>query len=384
MPTKSPVGAKRKAQTGQAAIATPRKNSKVATGRSGGVAIARASARTPPKAAKAATATSKHSQTGAVARNFHEGSRSEILADYLFSAWGTVTPVRRSDDYGVDLACTLTEHIGQRSLVREYYSVQVKSDDAPWVFEGIDSVRWLVDHPLPLFLCRVDKRAGRVQVFHAMHRFNVWSAGRDLQRITMVHGDDPTGQGLRWNEHGQFFLSQPIIEVSMADLIDGQVMARRRDVFSTWLTADRENCDLVRQGVRAFRVPDEYATNEQPLGFSELVQVPELDAMVRGIARLVDASDSIGAQLLVQGDRETALLALFLVDRLRVRYPDARPEFLRELRVPGRLKAVAQALKRARLNLALGESDTPALLSALDAVKHQLLAIPLIAEYLRA
>lgn len=41
--------------------------------------------------------------TGAIAANPHEGSRSEILADYLFASWGTVTPVRRQDD--VDLYC---------------------------------------------------------------------------------------------------------------------------------------------------------------------------------------------------------------------------------------------------------------------------------------
>ena len=34
---------------------------------------------------------------GAIAPNLHEGSRSEILADYLFSSWGTVTPVRRQE-----------------------------------------------------------------------------------------------------------------------------------------------------------------------------------------------------------------------------------------------------------------------------------------------
>ena len=58
-----------------------------------------------------------------VAQNCHEGSRSEIIADYLFSTWGTVTPVRRSDDYGVDLYCTLTERVGQRAMVTGYYSV---------------------------------------------------------------------------------------------------------------------------------------------------------------------------------------------------------------------------------------------------------------------
>jgi hypothetical protein len=57
--------------------------------------------------------------TGAIAFGFHEGSRSEILSDYLFSAWGTVTPVRRQDDYGLDLYCTLTARLGD---AREFES----------------------------------------------------------------------------------------------------------------------------------------------------------------------------------------------------------------------------------------------------------------------
>jgi hypothetical protein len=35
-----------------------------------------------------------------------------------------VTPVRRQDDYGVDLYCTLTERVGQRERVWEYFAVQ--------------------------------------------------------------------------------------------------------------------------------------------------------------------------------------------------------------------------------------------------------------------
>ena len=46
----------------------------------------------------------KTPMTGAYAPNPHEGSRSEILADYLFSSWGTVTPVRRG---------TLRAHLGK-------------------------------------------------------------------------------------------------------------------------------------------------------------------------------------------------------------------------------------------------------------------------------
>jgi hypothetical protein len=63
---------------------------------------------------------------GSVTSNLHEGSRSELLADYLFSSWGTVTPVRRQDDYGVDLYCTLTDHVGQLGVVTDYYTATAR------------------------------------------------------------------------------------------------------------------------------------------------------------------------------------------------------------------------------------------------------------------
>lgn len=78
----------------------------------------------PKKRAQDKSITAKSGPaTGAVAANLHEASRAEIFADYLFSAWGTVTPARRQSDHGLDLYCTLTERIGQLARVREYFSV---------------------------------------------------------------------------------------------------------------------------------------------------------------------------------------------------------------------------------------------------------------------
>src|SRR5579863_2017210 len=90
----------------------------------------------------------KSTMIGSVAANFHEGSRSEILADYLFSSWGTVSPVRRQDDYGVDLFCTLTERIDRRARVQDYFAVQVRSKEDSWKFNDPKSVKWLVEHPI--------------------------------------------------------------------------------------------------------------------------------------------------------------------------------------------------------------------------------------------
>src|SRR5215831_7954799 len=115
---------------------------------------------------------------GVHAGNLHEGGRSEILADYLFSRWGPVTPVRGRDDYGCDLYCALTDTIGRRELVTEYYTAQVKSTDDPWVFQNSDEIRWLIEYPTPLFLCTVNKALLRVRIYQVFPRFYV-SAFRD-------------------------------------------------------------------------------------------------------------------------------------------------------------------------------------------------------------
>src|SRR6266568_9130174 len=96
-------------------------------------------------------------QTGALAAYFHEGSRSEYLAQFAFSAFGTAIPVPHQEDTGLDLYCTLVERQGPRAWPRAYYSMQVKSGLTTWVFNSPESVRWIIEHPLPIFLCVVQK-----------------------------------------------------------------------------------------------------------------------------------------------------------------------------------------------------------------------------------
>src|SRR4051794_14153724 len=93
--------------------------------------------------------------TGATSANFHEAGRSEYLAHYVFSSFGTSVPVPRHEDTGLDLYCTLTERIGQRLWPIASYNVQVKSTPDPWEFPDERSVKWIVEHPLPVFLCIV-------------------------------------------------------------------------------------------------------------------------------------------------------------------------------------------------------------------------------------
>ena len=112
---------------------------------------------------------------GSTSANFHEGSRSEYLAQYVFASFGTAVAVPHQEDTGLDLYCTLTERLGQKIWPRAYFSVQVKSNAKPWKFRDSESVKWLVEHPLPVFLCVVNKADTSLQIYHTFPRFSAWS-----------------------------------------------------------------------------------------------------------------------------------------------------------------------------------------------------------------
>lgn len=268
---------------------------------------------------------SKPSMTGSYAPNPHEGSRSEILADYLFSAWGTVTPVRRPDDYGIDLYCTLSDRIGQRAVVGDYFVVQVKSGTDPRLFEYQESVKWLVEYPVPLFLACVDKKTGILRVYHVTPRFYVWAMGELPNRLVLTLEDTEAGISVEWKNGEEFSLSAPIIQVNCSDLISDEKMKALKEVFKCWVQIDRENCDLIRYGLLRFRMPYSYRANQSPSG--GVVEIglaaAEPHLLDRGILTSAESAECIGGQLGRLGDLSGSLRAALLVDHLRTTYPQA-------------------------------------------------------------
>jgi hypothetical protein len=105
---------------------------------------------------------------GALAPNLRSANRSEVLAHFLLSTWGTVTSVAPIDDYGIDLYCTLTERVGRKSIVTDYYSAQIKSSDDPWEFKTPAAIRWLFDYSTPLFLGCVDRTKTVLSIYQTM------------------------------------------------------------------------------------------------------------------------------------------------------------------------------------------------------------------------
>jgi hypothetical protein len=317
---------------------------------------------------------------GSIARNFHQGSRSEQLADYLFSAWGTVTPVRMSDDYGVDLYCTLTKLFGQRAMATDYYEVQVKSTDDPWCFADKESVEWLIKYPQPLFLARVDKKKGVIHVYHTMPRFFLAALAYVPDRLELRPEERDDGHFVEWKDGTAFSLSAPILRVTIADLLDDTRMEELRTVFTEWVRLDRDNCDLVRHGILRFRMPGSYGVNELPnLSVGEAgIRLPELPQIQRGIVATAEATECIGGQLGQRGDRYAALAAALFVDHLQQTYPDA---FRGHIHWYHRLPADLGNIVCEGLNSALNAPHYR--YAGIDAVAEALRSDPRVSEFLK-
>lgn len=201
------------------------------------------------------------SNVGALASNLHEGSRSEYLAQYVFASFGTAISVPHQEDTGVDLYCTMTERVGKLAWPRHHYSVQVKSAMSSWKFDSPESVRWLVEHPLPLFFCVVDKSTGRIRLYHTLSRFLVWATGALPDTLELIPEDGCVGQSAQWNDGKQFSLSAPIIDRTVMELMDDDIWAKTRSVIDFWLKEEQLCLARLKIGLPISSMPSGYKTN---------------------------------------------------------------------------------------------------------------------------
>jgi hypothetical protein len=198
---------------------------------------------------------------GSVAANWHEGSRSEYLAQYVFSSFGTAIPVPHQEDSGLDLYCTLLERDGQRAWPRAYYSVQVKSTMKPWVFDGPESVRWIIEHPLPIFLCIVQKSEARILVYQTSPRFAAWTSPTHPNRLELIPGTETKANTMSWETGDRLRLEAPILNFTIQEVHDEDFRSRVTDVLKFWIGYDVENLFRIRSGIHRFRVPGDSETN---------------------------------------------------------------------------------------------------------------------------
>jgi hypothetical protein len=199
--------------------------------------------------------------------------------------------------------------------------VQDKSNDEPWEFKTRDEIKWLFDHPTPLFLACVDRTTTVLSIYQTIPRF-LASFYETPARLRLTPSNDDEGRPAQWVNGEDFPLSAPIIRVSLEELRDAGRLNALRSVLQHWVATDAYNGALRRVHILRFRMPDRYRVNQIPTA-AALVEQGRIklaeDQLAPAIRTLVEVVDCVGHQLHHDKDRELALLAAILLRRLRAK-----------------------------------------------------------------
>jgi hypothetical protein len=158
--------------------------------------------------------------------------------------------VPHQEDNGVDFYCTLMETVGLRAWPRHQYTVQAKSEAGPRRFKSPDSVKWLVKHPLPLFLMLVDKASATIRIYQTFPRFLIWTTHPQLPAfLELTPEDDGEGTSTQWDNATHFSLGPPIVSRTVIDLLDDTTFQQSKAVLNSWLDAEAKNIASVTAGL---------------------------------------------------------------------------------------------------------------------------------------
>jgi hypothetical protein len=91
--------------------------------------------------------------------------------------------------------------------------------------------RWIIEHPLPIFLCVVNKAEARILVYLTTPRFAAWILPLHKDRLELIPGTATKAQPIvtSWEEGSSFQLNAPILDFTIQQALDDTFRAQNRD-----------------------------------------------------------------------------------------------------------------------------------------------------------
>lgn len=209
---------------------------------------------------------------GVTARNTRQGFRSEYIAKYIFSAFGTAVDVSSENDIGLDLLCNLTYDQNKLIVYKSSYGIQVKSKGKPFKYSGKKATTWLSKLEFPLILVEVDKPNSSLKVY------STWNLNRYLLGL---HSDNEANfpEEILFDttstedlnvpdcEKGIIPVGKPILEFKYHDIDDKDRCDSFYEILSEWLDIENKNYALRRAGVSSAFGYIKWETNRKPSEF---------------------------------------------------------------------------------------------------------------------
>ncbi len=167
---------------------------------------------------------------------FHEGDRSEYLAQFAFSTVGHCIAVPRQADYFLtDLIVHLfSRDQGALSVTGLDFGIQIKSGTNDIPVNGKDARLCFFRTLRPFLLGVVEKRTGMLSVYTTMHRLRLAWTGLERDLTLTFAGDGSLNVPHKVGE-SQFPIGKPIACVCLDDL-DHREDKRRMETRQTLST----------------------------------------------------------------------------------------------------------------------------------------------------
>src|SRR5262249_28611267 len=147
----------------------------------------------------------------------------------------------------------------QRIWPIEYYTVQVKSTEGPWVFSSKKSVEQLFKVPLPVFFCIVRKKELRLRVYSTLNRLSVLE--ETAAELHLFPGDTHKGMPRSHGETNKISLGEPILDFTMNQIVDTAFARNAKQILHRAISEDACQTFLRRIGVPTFEASS-HTTNE--------------------------------------------------------------------------------------------------------------------------
>ncbi len=202
--------------------------------------------------------------SGILLRNFHEGNRSEYLANYLLSGIGISTPVPRQDDTGFDFYCQLADQEKGALTFGYPYVIQIKSDDKSIIHGNSDvdkwkseQLEWIYRLKLPLLFGIVDKQKMEMKIFNCSPVRFIFLENPNASIIEFKHRSEETENEIGrpekikidgWPENvkGDGFryivdLGNPIITLKNEDVYNEEVIIRKKAILRNVIAMEQLN-----------------------------------------------------------------------------------------------------------------------------------------------
>lgn len=182
----------------------------------------------------------------------------------------TVPVPRQEDHFGVDFIVHLARKIDQTIAPSgKSFGIQIKSNEAPLVFDEQHKRDCLYGSSLPFFLGVVSRQNLTLTVYNTLNRLSFYWMFGTTRNFTLTVKD--TGDGIPKPDFGNAIggTGKPILEIGISEPTTPQGRSCEIEILQStmrsWIDLENENLSLKEQGIALLFWPSTYTKNK-PLG----------------------------------------------------------------------------------------------------------------------